>query len=127
MTEQCAPCTIKYDYITQLETIDSDVAKIASRIGLSADAKLPQMNKKAGLVYTDQNQRLARIYAEQEITLELVDLLHEYYKHKNTLETLVTNFFVLDLRFWNCFYLLDFELFGYDFQKFRTEFIRLSK
>ena len=102
MTEQCGPCSINYDYITQLETISEDITKIASQLNFGKNSKFPEMNKKAGLVYENQSERLAKIYFEKGITIEIVDKIREIY-------------------------FLDFELFGYDFEKFKVRFLELTK
>ena len=102
MTEQCGPCSINYDYITQLETIFEDIKKIADELNFGENSKFPELNKKAGLVYENQSERLAKIYFEKGITIEVVDRIREIY-------------------------FLDFELFGYDFERFRVKFLKLTK
>jgi len=56
------------------------------------------MNKKAGLVYENQSERLAKIYFEKGVTIEVVARIREIY-------------------------FLYFVLFGYDFERFRVKFL----
>ena len=100
MFEQCGPCSINYDYVTQLETISEDIKIISKQLNLSDDAKFPEMNKKAGLVYENQSQKLAKIYVEKGITLEILEEIHKIY-------------------------FLDFELFGYNYRDFVEEYNKL--
>ena len=100
MTEQCGPCSINYDYITQLETISEDIKKIADELNFGENSKFPEMNKKAGLVYENQSERLAKIYFEKGVTIEVVARVREIYFHD------------------------DFEIFGYDFERFRVKFAK---
>ena len=101
MAKICGPCSINYDYITQLETITDDIKIISKELNLPKNTKFPEMNKKAGATFENQSQKLARIYFEKKISREVLDKVYEKY-------------------------FLDFELFGYSFEEFMMEYNKLA-
>ena len=101
MVKQCAPCSINYDYITQLETISEDIKIISRELNLPSNTKFPEMNKKSGIAVENQEQKLAKIYVAKGISKEVLRKIHERF-------------------------LLDFELFGYSFDEFMEEYDKLN-
>ena len=101
MVKQCAPCSINYDHITQLETISKDIKTISRELNLPNNTIFPEMNKKSGIAFENHEQKLAKIYAEKGISKKILWKIHERY-------------------------LLDFELFGYSFDEFMKEYDKLK-
>ncbi|XP_077491904.1 carbohydrate sulfotransferase 11-like, partial [Amblyomma americanum] len=62
-THRCRPCSIKYDVIVKVETLDSDFEKLLSRLGL-AGWKLPKRNAKSPRNKSQARKAFARHFSE---------------------------------------------------------------
>ena len=100
----CQPCHIKYDLIASLETADDDSAELASSLNF-ADSEFPRVNNSTNTkanIKSDKNLVIAEKYSRWRISEKVLAKLYEKF-------------------------MLDFEMFGYDYDRFLSTYQILNK
>ena len=109
MYEYCNVCSVKYDVITKLETIEFDIELVLDRLGAVGNFSLPRLNRKN---WDDNGKEEAEDGKPEKLDFDS-NLIFDFHR-AGIDEVLLKSLYGV--------YEIDFKFFGYDYESFSSEY-----